>query len=652
MACAAAPVIGTNIYNKLFSVTVDGVVLLEIVRDRDGGPVDYRFLEVNPAFTRMIGRVSEHLIDKTILEVFPKTGPVLVDSFNQVALSGEPIAFERYSHENGRYFNISVYRLAADLIATVVADMTEKKRAEIALKGSEEKFRTLVESSIDVIFVLDTNGFFKFVSQAWEKHFGFPVSEVLEHSFAPFVHPDDVPLCFEYLVRVMSTGQGATSPPYRVKRADGSWSLFIANGTPYTDEQGNYLYIGVGRDISDQTRAEEERLELERQLLHSQKLESLGILAGGIAHDFNNLLQVILGNLELASTRLSPHSATLKYISHAMHAAKHSADLTSRMLAYSGKGNYVIEIVDLNALVNENVTMLRTAVPKTISIDLHTDTELPPIRADKAQLQQVIMNLITNAAEAIEEQPGLIKLITCVQNCDRSFLADSRLIDKPEPGRFVCLEVSDNGVGMSQETQSCIFDPFFTTKFTGRGLGMSAVQGIIKGHGGALFVESTPGRGTAIKVAFPAIEQEISDNDRKKIVEVAVKSSSSIGPLSGVALIVDDEKPVLRICVSMVKLCGLTVLTANDGADALSKFRALYDEIDLVIMDLTMPNMDGVTAMRELRRIKPDIKIILSSGFNEQELVERICDQAPAGFIRKPYSLKDLEAEIRRVMQG
>lgn len=649
---STVPKISTDIYRKLFMTMVDGFSLHEIIRDSNGAPTDYRFLEANPAFARMTGLITENLIGKTIMEILPESGQALMNQFEKVVLSGDPIVFERFSRENGRHLKISAYRPDADLLACVVVDRTENKRSEIALKGSEEKFRTLVESSFDVIFVLDSTGVFKFVSPAWEKHFGYAVSDVLEHSFAPFVHPDDAPLCFEYLVRIMTTRQGGPSPPYRVKHADGHWCLFIANGTPYTDEHGHYLYIGVGRDISEQKRIEEERLELERQLLHSQKLESLGILAGGIAHDFNNLLQAILGNMEMAALRLAPDSPPLRYIKHAKHAARHAADLTSRMLAYSGKGHFIIEKLDLNTLVNENATMLRTAVPRSISIDLLTGTELPAINADVAQLQQVVMNLITNAAEAIEEQPGFITLSTGVQFCDQALLAESRLADKPRPGRFVYLEVIDNGIGMDEETQSRIFDPFFTTKFTGRGLGMSAVLGIIKGHGGAMFVDSSPGKGTAIKVAFPAIESTTNATEQKRVTAGAETTSSAATPMSGLVLVVDDEKAVLRICVTMVKLCGFRTISATDGADAVSIFRERSDEIDLVLMDLTMPNMDGVAAMHELRRLKPNIKIILSSGFNEQELDERISEQSPSGFIRKPYSMQNLEAELRRVMLG
>jgi two-component system cell cycle sensor histidine kinase/response regulator CckA len=531
-----------------------------------------------------------------------------------------------------------------------LSDITERKLLEDALKESEATFRAHVENSFDVIFTLDAAGNFVFVSPAWERHFGYPVSEVIGKNFAPFVHPDDVQPCVEYLTQILGSGKSGTSPVYRVKCADGSLLSFVANGMPYTDTKGRILFIGVGHDVSEQLQAEQDRLDFERQLLHSQKLKSLGVLAGGIAHDFNNLLQAVLGNMELASMKLPPDSAPAKFIEHAIDAAKHAAGLTSQMLAYSGKGNFVIKKLDLNELVNNNVGMLRTAVSRAISMDLDTDAHLPPVMADEAQLQQVVMNLITNAAEAIEEQPGFIKLSTGVKDYDLAALAGSRLIDKPEPGRFVYLEVTDNGAGMNEDTQARIFDPFFTTKFTGRGLGMSAVLGIVKGHGGALFVESAPGSGSTITVIFPALESEKIPAAKESEIS-AEKGAAAEVPLSGTALVVDDEKNVLRIAVAIVKHCGFSVIFAHDGVDAINKFREHAEEIDVVLMDLTMPNMDGVAAMDKLRLIKPDAKIILTSGFNELELDERISGPLPSGFIRKPYSLKEVEAELRRVFQ-
>ncbi len=394
----------------------------------------------------------------------------------------------------------------------------------------------------------------------------------------------------------------------------------------------------------------EERLALERQMFQTQKFESLGVMAGGIAHDFNNLLQSIIGNIELASMKLNPDSDPQKYIANALISGKHAAQLTNLMLTYLGKGLLTKKELNLNKLVIENVDMLRTAATTAVSMKLDLYPELPNVIADEAHIQQIVMNLITNAAESIEQQPGVIKITTGVQDCDTNCLHDSLLDKKPEPGLFVFLEVSDNGCGMNEEVLQRLFEPFYTTKFTGRGLGMSAVMGIIGTHCGALFVQSTPGKGSTFRVLLPITVSVLPVMLPEPAASPPEKSTNQEKSLSGVALVVDDEKSVLKICTKMVQLCGLTVISACDGIDAVAKFRKQADEIDIVLMDLTMPNMDGITAMKEIYLIRPDIKIILSSGFNNRELNERLTGQNPSGFIRKPYRMKVLETELRRVM--
>lgn len=265
----------------------------------------------------------------------------------------------------------------------------------------------------------------------------------------------------------------------------------------------NNLASALQQRVEENIRLQDGRLKYERQMLHAQKLESLGIMAGGIAHDFNNLLQSVLGNLELALMKLAPDSAPQKNIANAMSSAKRAANLTSLMLTYVGRGIVAKKQLNLNTLVRENVEMLITADSTAVSTELRFYPELPYIMADEAHIQQVVMNLILNASESIEKQPGFIKIATGIQNCDQACLANSLLDEKPEPGRYVFLEISDNGCGMGDETIKRLFDPFFTTKFTGRGLGMSAVMGIMRTHGGALFVESRLGEGTTFRALFP-----------------------------------------------------------------------------------------------------------------------------------------------------
>ncbi|MFZ4857004.1 MAG: hybrid sensor histidine kinase/response regulator [Desulfuromonadaceae bacterium] len=411
-------------------------------------------------------------------------------------------------------------------------------------------------------------------------------------------------------------------------------------------------------------RLQAERLDFERQMLQTQKLESLGIMAGGIAHDFNNLLQSILGNMELAAMELDADSAPLKNITFAMRAAKRAALLTGLMLTYVGKGDINRKELNLNELVRENADLLKTATSAKIATELHLAPGLPLILADDAHIQQLVMNLITNAAEAITGRTGTVRITTGVRECDQAFLNASLLEEKAEAGRYVFLEVSDNGCGMGEDTLKRLFDPFFTTKFTGRGLGMSAVLGIMKTHCGALYVESTPGTGTTFRALFPALASQRAvpvQNVTATIPARATAENTSltgvaqgtteVAVLSGMALVVDDEKSVLKVCSKMVSFCGFTVITACDGPDAVAKFREHADEIEFVLMDLTMPHMDGITAMNELYRIRPGTRVILASGFNENELSGQVTGLPPSGFIRKPYNMAALETEIRRVMQ-
>jgi signal transduction histidine kinase/CheY-like chemotaxis protein len=402
----------------------------------------------------------------------------------------------------------------------------------------------------------------------------------------------------------------------------------------------------------ENARLQAERLDFERQMFQAQKLESLGIMAGGIAHDFNNLLQSILGNMELASMKLDAGSVPQKYINQATNSATRAALLAGMMLTYVGKGIINKKALNLNQLIRENADMLRTAASSAVSMELLLAEELPAILADEAYIQQVVMNLITNAAESIVEQPGIIKITTGTRQYDTEELSANLLDEKPKPGHFVFMEVSDNGCGMSTDTMNRLFDPFFTTKFTGRGLGMSAVMGIMRTHNGALFVTSTPGVGTTFRALFPEPTDPLTVEVQKPAPAPPLETTAETeNSFSGLALVVDDEKPVLKVCTKMMSLCGFTVITASDGNEAVAIFRKRADEIVIVLMDMTMPNMDGISAMNELFAIKPDCRIILASGFNEEELSSRLSSQTPTGFISKPYNMKKLREEVQRVMQ-
>ncbi|GAB4366202.1 MAG: hypothetical protein Kow00128_09420 [Deltaproteobacteria bacterium] len=417
-------------------------------------------------------------------------------------------------------------------------------------------------------------------------------------------------------------------------------SLLYASGRRYASE--------LERQIADRKRAEQERLEMERRLLHAQKLESLGVLAGGIAHDFNNLLMAVLGNLDLALLKLSPVSPSRAFIEQSIQAARRAADLTRQMLAYSGRGRFVLEALDVSDLAQENAHLFRSSVPRTIALDLALGRPLPSIEADPGQIQQVIMNLITNAAEATGAPGGRITLSTYERLFDERELTRSRIEPLPPPGRFVVLEVSDTGCGMDEETQQRLFEPFFSTKATGRGLGMAAILGIVRGHRGAILIESGADRGTTIRILFPALEEAQTKPAESSDAPGRPEKAQALG---GTVLIVDDEEHVRRVCTEMVQALGMRPVTASDGREAVELFRRNPGEFDVVLLDLTMPNLDGMSACAELRRIRPEVKVVLCSGYDERDSLPLLSGKEFAGFLQKPYSLALLREALERAFE-
>lgn len=390
--------------------------------------------------------------------------------------------------------------------------------------------------------------------------------------------------------------------------------------------------------------AEEERSLFESKLQHTQKLESLGVLAGGIAHDFNNLLMAIIGNAELALMDISHANPARQAVMEIEAVSRRAADLCRQMLAYSGKGKFVVEPISLNDVISEIGQMLGVSIPKNVVLRYNLAETLPAVEADVSQMRQVLMNLVINASEAIGEKEGLITVSTCTAYCDQAYFAKTNIHENLPDGDYVGIEVADNGEGMDNQTIARIFEPFFTTKFTGRGLGLAAVLGIVRGHHGALKVYSEAGKGTTFKVLLPA-----SKKDAIAFETESVQESAWVG--SGTILLVDDEEVLLTVTSKMLVRLGFEVLTARDGLEALDVYRENRDAIVCVIMDLTMPNMNGEECFRELRRINGEVSVILCSGFNEQDATQRFVGKGLAGFIQKPYRFSTLSAKLREILE-
>jgi PAS domain S-box-containing protein len=401
------------------------------------------------------------------------------------------------------------------------------------------------------------------------------------------------------------------------------------------------LFMDSVWKIVDRKRMEEAHLKLEKQLLHTQKLESLGVLAGGIAHDFNNILLAIIGNADLALMKISPESPATDNLRKIEQAASRAADLSKQMLAYSGRGKFVIEHTDLNRVLEEMLHMLEVSISKKIALRLNLTRPLPFIEADITQMHQVIMNLIINASEAIGDDGGVITITTSCADCNTDYLSNIAPSEQLPEGKYVILEVVDTGCGMDQNTMAKIFDPFFTTKFTGRGLGMAAVHGIIRGHKGAISVYSEPGKGSIFKILLPA---SISKKSTQPVI-----ANESAWHGSGTVMLVDDEEDVRNVGCEMLEALGFETVTASDGIDAIEILKR-NQSIKIVILDLTMPRMDGEQTFNALRKLNPGIRVIMSSGYNEQEVTQKFVGKRLAGFIQKPYRmsvLRDVLSSIK-----
>ncbi len=505
-------------YRQLFDSMLDAFALHEVILDEQGKPKDYRFLEVNPRFEEMTGLKARDLIGRTVLEVMPQIEPEWIETYGRVALTGEPVHFERFSSVLNRHYEVTAYRPAPGQFAVIFTDVTARRKAE------------------------------------------------------------------------------------------------------------------------------EERRRLELQIQQTQKLESLGVLAGGIAHDFNNLLTGILGNASLALLDIPDGTAAFDSLKQIERSAQRAADLCRQLLAYSGRGRFAVEPVDLSMLVEEMGNLLQLSISKKAVLKYDLARNLPAILADATQIRQIVMNLIVNASEAIGDRSGVIAVTTGAMICDAHYLKSVYLNESLLEGLYVYLEVSDTGMGMTPDVMARIFDPFFTTKFTGRGLGLSALLGIVRAHKGTVKVYSEPGKGSTFKVLFPAASEH-------SVAHGTESANEAFHELKGTALVVDDDETIRSLARRALERAGMQVLTAADGREGVMLFKKFADVIDVVLLDMTMPGLNGEEAYREMRLCRPGVRVILSSGYTEADATSRFAGKGLAGFIQKPYRQSELLVKIANVLK-
>jgi len=613
--------------------------LLDFLPNGIGVNVGGKLAYANPALTTMLGfEHADEIVGTRMLNyVHPDDRDMAIRRKQKIVETGAPVSEieERFLRKNGEILTAAVISEPIVFgqqraVLVVVRDVSQ-------LKHTQEHMELLmhaVQQTAEPMMILDAGGRVEYCNEASAKVYGYKTEDMIGRSAAE--------------LRGGSVGDNTYKKIIAAVRLGEDWAgeLTVQIGeiprtlarrvSPMVDVDGNVTHqVVVDRDITEE-RQQQEKME------HVQRLESLGVLAGGIAHDFNNLLTAIMGHAALAKRKFDAMHPTIEHLRAIEKTSQRAADLCKQMLAYSGKGRFVIQPVSLSELVEEMVCLLEVSISKSVVVRYDLAENLPAIEADLAQMQQIIMNLVINANEAIGEYSGNIMITTGLIQVDADYLGNAYVQEEElSLGRYVYLEVSDTGCGMKDDTKKRLFEPFFTTKFTGRGLGMSAILGIVRGHHGAIKVYSEEGKGSTLKVLFPAVVQDaVSLNREEKALPV-------LG--HGTVLIVDDEETIREIASLMLEDAGYRTIIAVDGLDGVEQLQRFQDEVDCVLLDMTMPRMGGEEAFSEMRRIKPDIKVLLSSGYNQQTATQRFTGKGLAGFVQKPYTPEILLASLAKV---
>ncbi len=531
------------------------------------------------------------------------------------------------------YLAASAYEQAACVSAWT--EITQRKLAEEAYASEHRLLRTLVEFLPEAVYVRDLNGRMLVTNEACEAWLAGCL--VGDETQAGRVRAEDVQL--------MRTGQAILNREEQVSQGEEGGSLcLLTTKIPLRDAGGAITgMVGLSRDVTELKQSRQEQERLNRKLEETQKLESLGVLAGGIAHDFNNLLTAILGNTSLALMEVEGQLGVERRLRDVQSTCLRAAELCRQMLAYSGKAQLNVAVLDLNELIRDTSKLLEVSVSKRAVVRFKESCDRALISGDATQLRQIVMNLVINASEALGAADGSINIETSLVQADRRMLDDSFAAPDAAEGKYVQLEVRDTGSGMASDTLKKIFDPFYTTKKTGRGLGLAAVLGILRSHRGGIQVSSRLGVGTTFRLLLPVLPVSATlpppEIIREEIANGRLKAE-------GAVLLVDDEESIRGIACDMLTGFGFKVYKACDGAEAVVAYHMHRHEIQMVLMDLTMPKVDGVQAFEKLREISPDVPILLMSGYTQHERVPELVKKGRAGFIHKPFEVASLRQKI------
>jgi len=559
---------------------------------------------------------------------------------DRLRLQNEELAEKTIELEN------SQVKLAVDII--------QRREAEQRLQKSEERYRFLAENMADIVWTLDRQFNVTYLSPSIEKVLGFTPEQMMQRSMQEIMSPESWKKVRELSARAFQQDSKPGEDPDRsitleveYYKKDGTTVWMEDTARAIRDHTGGIVGVyGVSHNITARKEAEKQRLELERHLLKTQKTESLGRMAGAIAHLFNNKLSVVQGNLELSMGRLSARDDIQENLRDAIEASKEAAEISSLMLSYLGIGLGKCKLLDLSREFRESLPLLQDTLPTGIVLETDVVTDSVVVNANAKQLWQAISQLLSNAGEAIGRKTGKVNLsIKTIPAGDIPRTDLSPADWEPTVDRLACIQVKDTGCGIAADDMDKIFDPFFTTKFTGRGLGLAVTLGYVKAWYGAIALESKVGQGTVARVYLPLAQDDIPSTSDKKTAKIYLPAEGDT------VLLVDDQESVLRLGTKMLKFLGYNVLTASCGSEALELFRQNRDAIRCVITDLTMPEMDGRETLASLREIDPGLPVMLSSGYNEAEVMIPNGADQPHAFLHKPYSLKELKQELSQVFE-
>ncbi len=604
-------------------------------------------LDANSAYVRLFGYDSAgELRGSSILTQIAPSHRAQIDHMIAQRALGQHVP-HRYESRGLRRdgtefpFEITTTRVVVPdgpLSIAFVSDLSDRDEALAAIRASEERFRTLSGAAYEGVFV-HSEGKIVLANETGAAMYGFDPASMIGVPVMELTAPESRASVLEHV-------QSQNSQPYEgfARRKDGStFNAEVRGRTLF--HQGRPTRVTVIRDVTERRRAETEQRALAERVRHAQKLESLGVLAGGVAHDFNNILAVITNGVALAKRDGAIGPASAAPLDKIAGAAERAADLCRQMLAYAGKAALTRVEVDISSLVAEMASMLEVSIAKKATLVRELAPSLPALLGDATQIRQVVMNLVLNASEAIGAARGAVRVSTGTGTYGAEVFARSAAGGDPKGGSYVYLEVQDDGVGMDATTVAQMFDPFFSTKFMGRGLGMAAVLGIVRGHSGAIDVDSTPGKGTRIRIYLPASAGE----QPRAVSPPAVELRGE-----GVVLLVEDEPTVRQSTKLLLEDFGFVVIVACDGVEAVEVFRKEAGRIGAVLLDLTMPRMDGLETLRELRRIAPNVPVVLTSGYGATpiELSQATPDAAvPDAVLAKPYPAARLVGTLLEVMR-